>query len=83
MPSQLVVRILDGRPFELQDLLPADGRWKIVLFPGNTCAEDDSDEEDASRRAMAAQGLYGLLAHIAKERSVEAMFSLIQVRCGH
>ncbi|KAF7977286.1 hypothetical protein HWV62_4247 [Athelia sp. TMB] len=79
MPSQLVVRILDGRPFELQDLLPADGRWKIILFPGNTCAVADSDDSDASRLSTAAQGLYGLLAHFAKERSVEAMFSIIQV----
>ncbi|KZP19041.1 hypothetical protein FIBSPDRAFT_933091 [Athelia psychrophila] len=83
MPSQLVVRLLDGRPFELQDLLPADGRWKLVLFPGNTCAEYDSDLDDEGRvgRRQAGQALHEALAGVARGRgeSVEALFSFVQI----
>lgn len=80
MPSQLVVRMIDGRPFELQDLLPADGRWKVVLFPGDTCVHVDSDDEDAYDRAMAARDVYRLLKDLTKGKNVDDMFSIVQVR---
>ena len=30
------IRAADARPFELQDLLPADTRFKILIFAGDT-----------------------------------------------
>ena len=35
---QVVVRAADARPFELQDLLPADTRFKLLVFAGATAA---------------------------------------------
>lgn len=34
-PSAQVLCHADGRPWELQDRLPSDGRWRILVFAGN------------------------------------------------
>ena len=40
LPPQTVVCVADGRPYELQDLLPSDARFKVLIFAGNTlCVE--------------------------------------------
>ncbi|KAI0923519.1 hypothetical protein AcV5_009039 [Taiwanofungus camphoratus] len=36
IPPQVFVRAADSRPFELQDLLPADTRFKVIIFAGDT-----------------------------------------------
>ncbi|EPQ56124.1 hypothetical protein GLOTRDRAFT_137955 [Gloeophyllum trabeum ATCC 11539] len=35
MPPQTIIRVADSWPFELQDLLPADTRFKVVFFTGD------------------------------------------------
>lgn len=50
LPPQVLVRAADGRPFELQDLLPADTRFKVLLFAGDTTR----DAQRARLRALAA-----------------------------
>lgn len=35
MPPQVVVRAADARPFDLQDLVPSDTRFKILIFAGD------------------------------------------------
>ncbi|KAL4251566.1 PheA/TfdB FAD monooxygenase family protein [Abortiporus biennis] len=37
------IRAADARPYELQDLLPADTRFKILLFAGNTANPSQLD----------------------------------------
>ena len=32
---QILIRVADARPFELQDLLPADTRFKVLIFAGD------------------------------------------------
>lgn len=32
---QILIRVADTRPFELQDLLPADTRFKVLIFAGD------------------------------------------------
>ena len=39
MPPRIFTRASDGRPFEIQDLLPADTRFKLLVFAGNTNEE--------------------------------------------
>ena len=40
-PPQRVLRHADIDPVELQDMLPSDGRIKIVVFPGSAISEAD------------------------------------------
>ncbi|KAI9843805.1 MAG: hypothetical protein M1837_006065 [Sclerophora amabilis] len=35
MPSFKVLNQADARPWHFQELLPSDGRWRLVLFAGN------------------------------------------------
>ena len=50
MPPHVFVRAADGRPYELQDLLPSDTRFKVLVFAGDT-----ADAAQLARvRALAA-----------------------------
>ncbi len=40
-------RAADGRPYELQDLLPADTRFKILVFAGDTTNKDQMQRVNA------------------------------------
>jgi phenol 2-monooxygenase (NADPH) len=40
---QILVHAADGRPFELQDLLIADARFKVLVFAGNTSSDVQLD----------------------------------------
>lgn len=45
------VRAADARPYNIQDVLPSDTRWKVLIFAGNT-----ADPTQASRvRALAEE----------------------------
>lgn len=35
IPSHKVLNQADARPWHLQELLKSDGRWRIILFPGD------------------------------------------------
>ena len=35
VPPQIVIRVADSWPFNVQDLLPSDSRFKIILFAGD------------------------------------------------
>ncbi|THH01836.1 hypothetical protein EW145_g6846 [Phellinidium pouzarii] len=39
MPPQTIIRAADARSFELQDLLPSDTRFKILIFAGDLHVE--------------------------------------------
>jgi phenol 2-monooxygenase len=39
-PPQIIIRAADGRPVELQDLLVADARFKILVFTGKPEGND-------------------------------------------
>ena len=40
VPPQMVICAADGGPYELQDLLPSDTRFKVLVFAGDTlCVE--------------------------------------------
>lgn len=36
MPPQALIRAMDARPFDLQDLIIADMRFKLLIFCGDT-----------------------------------------------
>ena len=47
MPPQRFVRAADGQPCELQDLLPADTRFKVLVFVGDTNNKDQMKRVNA------------------------------------
>ena len=43
MPPQTFIRAADARPFDIQDLLPSDTRFKVLAFVGNITHERQSE----------------------------------------
>ncbi|TDL26709.1 hypothetical protein BD410DRAFT_825808 [Rickenella mellea] len=52
MPPQVVVRAADARPYELQDLLPADTRYKVLIFAGDITEEGQRTKVQALEKEM-------------------------------
>ena len=54
----MFVRAADGRPYELQDLLPSDTRFKILVFAGNTADTAQAARVQALAEAMGSPGSF-------------------------
>lgn len=57
MPPGTVLRLQDFRPYDMQDLVPSDTRFKILVFCGNTSKQEQKQKLDA------------LAAHLQQPRS--------------
>jgi len=64
MPPHIFVRAADARPVELQDLLPADTRFKLLVFAGAIAEPAQRARVLALANAMAEPG--GLFARLAR-----------------
>ncbi|CCM01337.1 uncharacterized protein FIBRA_03386 [Fibroporia radiculosa] len=60
MPSHIFVRPADARPIELQDVLPADTRFKLVVFAGAVTEPAQKARVEALADTLGAKG--GLLS---------------------
>jgi len=76
MRPHIFIRAADARPYELQDLLPADARSKIIVFAGDT-----SDEEQLSRIRALADEMTKTSAFVARfgHGSLETVFDFITI----
>ena len=72
---QMVVRAADGRPYQLQDLLPADARFKLLVFAGDT--DDDSVFDTLNKCAVI---LEQILSKYAGNKGLSKMFEILTIR---
>lgn len=70
---QLFMRAADTRPVEIQDLCPADGRFEILVFTGNT-----SQSAYMDRAHSVAQELEPLLSRFAAG-NVFVLFDILSI----
>lgn len=47
MPSVKVLNQSDARPWHFQELLPSNGRWRVVVFPGDISQPEQRKKLDA------------------------------------
>lgn len=47
MPSVKVVNQSDARPWHFQELLPSNGRWRVVVFPGDISRPEQREKLNA------------------------------------
>ena len=70
---QVLVRAADGRPFNIQDLLPSDARWKVLVFTGDT-----GDAEQLKKVNDSAAGLEEVLSKYSKD--IQTVFEVVSIR---
>lgn len=72
MPPQLLKRAADLRPYEIQDLLPSDTRFKILLFTGDT---SEAARQNTLQRL--AHDLERLLHNYAAQGKIQELFDIV------
>lgn len=70
---QLFMRAADSRPVEIQDMCPSDGRFKVLIFTG-----DSSQAATIQRVHAAAQKIESLLSKLSEENIFRA-FDIISI----
>ena len=58
MQPHIFVRVADGLPVEIQDLLPADTRFKVLLFAGDTSSEAQMQKVRAFTDALGSEDVF-------------------------
>ena len=61
MPPAIILRAADARPFELQDLLPSDTRFKLVVYAGDihsSCPDSVAQKARLERFAEEASNAF-------------------------
>ncbi|KAF8806894.1 hypothetical protein BYT27DRAFT_7233651 [Phlegmacium glaucopus] len=71
---QIFLRAADCRPFEIQDLLPSDARFKVILFTGDT-----SDPEQLMIINDLASKLDGVLRKLVPSGNIFTMFDILAI----
>jgi phenol 2-monooxygenase len=69
VPPQVLVRAADARPYELQDLLPADGRYKLLVFGGDL--EDAAQKARVERFAEELEAEKGFMKQVCEGKAAE------------
>lgn len=65
-PTTQVVRFCDAYPMQLVQALPSDGRWRLVVFPGDV--REDSASKSLSQVRIPLHPRYGLLTWFLARR---------------
>ncbi|THH12083.1 hypothetical protein EW145_g224 [Phellinidium pouzarii] len=84
MPPQTILCAADARPFELQDLLPSDTRFKVLVFSGDLDAETQRKKIDAFANGATSEG--GFLTKYGKRvgsaKGWSEVFEILTVLVG-
>ncbi|TQV92542.1 FAD binding domain-containing protein [Cordyceps javanica] len=78
IPSVKVLSQADARPWHLQELLPSNGRWRVLVFPGNV-----QDQKQADRLTSVANNFDSRDSFVARftaaDGPIDAVFELLVV----
>lgn len=77
VPPQIVIRVADGRTFELQDLLPSDSRFKVLIFAGDTSKPSQLGKVNLLAEKMGKPGSF--LKRFAPNSIDEAAFDILSI----
>ncbi|EGN91817.1 hypothetical protein SERLA73DRAFT_118141 [Serpula lacrymans var. lacrymans S7.3] len=80
MPPHIIVRAADARPFEVQDLLPADSRFKVLVFTGSV-----TDPAQLARAFLLAEEMEktkSFLKRYPTDGNISSMFEILTITAG-
>jgi len=81
MPPQVFIRAADARPYEIQDMLPSDTRFKLLFFVGYL-TEERVRELGALSDKMRDPSCFLPKYGYPTEGTAQSMFSIITIMSG-
>jgi phenol 2-monooxygenase len=59
LPLETMIRVADCRPFDLQDILDGDAKWRLLVFVGDPRAPGQEDMiQSLARFMLSSQGIF-------------------------
>jgi len=77
---QILIRTADHHPFEIQDLIPSDLRFKVLLFCGDLANEQQHAKVHSLADDMAKPG--GFLTRIPQGEKRDDVFDILTISIG-
>lgn len=74
MLPQVFLQAADSRPVEIQNLLPSDARFKLLVFTGNS-----SDAAQLEKLRMSSSNLEVALSDLTAGRKVISTFDVVAI----
>lgn len=75
---QVVIRAADARPENIQDLVPADMRYKILLFPGDISDHVQRTRLETLANLLSAPNSF-LLRFTPTDAKADAVFDILTI----
>lgn len=80
MPPRMFVRTADARPMDIQDLLPSDLRWKILVFVGTL---NESRRPEVELLAIELNEPTSFLRKYPADGQISQMFDITAIMAGN
>ncbi|EJU03726.1 hypothetical protein DACRYDRAFT_115073 [Dacryopinax primogenitus] len=78
VPPQVILRVADCRPFEIQDLLKSDAKWKLLFFVGDCKLEKQIALVNAVGEHLQSPSSF-LKRYTPKEAAADAVFLILWI----
>ncbi|KAL3418610.1 phenol hydroxylase [Phlyctema vagabunda] len=78
MPSFQVLNQSDARPWQFQERLPSDGRWRLVVFAGDISKPEQKTRVQALGESLASSGSF--IARFTPEgRAIDSVIEILTI----
>ncbi|KAK1240405.1 hypothetical protein MKX07_004433 [Trichoderma sp. CBMAI-0711] len=78
IPSHKVLNQADARPWHLQELLPSNGRWRIIVFAGNVNNSEQQGKLEGLAQEFGNQNAF-LRAYTPESAKHDEVFELLLI----
>ncbi|KAH0493374.1 hypothetical protein TgHK011_000047 [Trichoderma gracile] len=78
IPSHKVLNQADARPWHLQELLPSNGRWRIIVFAGNVNSSEQRGKLEGLAQDFGARNAF-LRLFTPENAKHDAVFELLLI----
>jgi phenol 2-monooxygenase len=81
MPSFKVLNQSDARPWHLQELLKSNGRWRIIVFPGQLTAHENMQKMQRLGAKFKARDSF-IRRYTPPEQSIDSVIEILTIHAG-
>lgn len=81
MPSFKVLNQSDARPWHLQELLKSNGRWRLIVFPGNLTLPENMQRMQKLGDKLGASDSF-LRSYTPSSQPIDSVIEVLTVHAG-